>query len=111
MDIQFANSKLKKIFNDDKELTRTYGKLAPKIKLRMNVLRNAPNLGFVPAERPDRCHMLKADRKGQFAVDLLQPHRLVFKPTPNPPPMKNADEIDKEQVVSVTIIEVTDYHD
>ena len=111
MDIKFASNKLKKTFNEEKELARTYGQLAQKIKLRMNVLRNAPNLNHVPIERPDRCHLLKADKKGQFAVDLIHPYRLVFKPTQSPPPMKNDDEIDKEKVVSITIIEVVNYHD
>ena len=111
MEIKFAKNKLKKIFNDEKELARTYGRLSQKIKLRMNVLRNAPNLASVPDTPPDRCHMLKAGRADQFAVDLIHPHRLLFKPSEYPLPRKKDGEIDKEKVVSITIIEVVDYHD
>ena len=111
MEIQFYTKKLKKIFNSEYELARTYGKLSPKIMLRMNVLRNAPNLASVPITPPDRCHELIADRAGQFAVDLIHPHRLVFRPSECPPPRKKDGGIDKENVVSIMIIEVVNYHD
>ncbi|MCL2009897.1 MAG: hypothetical protein FWG71_05050 [Synergistaceae bacterium] len=102
---------MKKIFNNEHELVRAYGSISQKIKLRMNVLRNAPNLAFVPITPPDRCHELKADRAGQFAVDLVHPHRLVFKPSEHPPPTKEGGGVDKGNVVSITIIEVVNYHD
>jgi len=111
MEIQFATKKLKKIFNNENELVRVYGELSKKIKLRMNVLRNAPNLSSIPIAPPDRCHELKADRAGQFAVDLNHPHRLVFKPSEDPLPRKKDGGVDKESVVSITIIEVVNYHD
>ena len=111
MEIRFATKKMMKVFNDEHELVRTYGNLSKKIILRMNVLRSAPNLAFVPISPPDRCHLLKAGRTGQFAVDLIHPHRLVFKPTEYPPPRTENGDIDKEKVVSITIIEVVDYHD
>ena len=77
----------------------------------MSVLRNALNLAFVTTTPPNRCHELKADRAGQFAVVLVHPHRLVFKPSEYPPPIKKDGSIDKEKVVSITIIEVVNYHD
>ena len=111
MEILFATNKLKKIFNDEHQLKRVYGNLFPKIKLRMNVLRNAANLAAVPTTPPDRCHPLEADRIGQYAVDLIHPHRLVFMPSEDPPPRKGDGGIDKEGVLSITVIEVVDYHD
>ena len=111
MEILFATNKLKKIFNSENELERVYGRLAQKIKLRMNVLRNAPNLAAVPSTPPDRCHGLKAERAGQFAVDLSHPHRLVFKPSKTPPTKNKDGDIDKGKVISITIIEVVNYHD
>ena len=111
MDILFAKKKLQKDFNDEKELVRTYGRLCRKIKLRMNVLRAAPNLAFVPTDPPDRCHELIGGRTCTFAVDLIHPHRLVFKPSENPPPRKKDGGIDKERITSITIIEVVNYHD
>ena len=112
MEILFASPKMKKLFNSETELMRKYGAEGFKrIKLRMSVLRSAPSLASVPSVPPDRCHELKGNRKGQFAVDLHHPYRLVFRPTGDPPPRKEDGGIDKEKVESVTIIEVVDYHD
>ena len=44
-----------------------------------------------------RRHPLTQNRKGQYAVDLVHPYRLVFE--------KNGDEI---QIVNV--LEIVDYH-
>ena len=44
-----------------------------------------------------RCHPLTQNRKGQYAVDLVHPYRLVFE--------KNGDEI---QIAN--ILEIVDYH-
>lgn len=44
-----------------------------------------------------RCHPLKRNRKNQFALDLIQPNRLVF-------------EKFGEYINIVRIIEIVDYH-
>lgn len=44
-----------------------------------------------------RCHMLQHNRKGQYAVDLVHPNRLVFE--------KHGDAI---QIAH--ILEIVDYH-
>ena len=44
-----------------------------------------------------RCHLLKGDRKNQYAVDLIHPYRLVFE--------KKGNEI---QIAF--ILEIVDYH-
>ena len=44
-----------------------------------------------------RCHALKLNRKGQYAVDLLHPYRLVFE--------KHGNTI---QIAH--ILEIVDYH-
>ena len=111
MEILFKTKKLQKEFNDERILLRVYGELASKIKLRMSVLRNANNLNDVPSKPPDRCHELTANRSGQFAVDLSGNYRLVFKPTENPPPKQDDGGISREKVISITIIEVVNYHE
>ena len=47
--------------------------------------------------RIDRCHPLSNNRKGQYAVDLVHPYRLVFE--------KHGNEI---QIAH--IMEIVDYH-
>jgi proteic killer suppression protein len=109
--INFKTSKLKKIFNSKKELVREYGEQnAKRIALRMAVLTNAPNLATVPMLRPERCHPLKGDREGEFAVDLIHPRRLVFCPNHDPIPKKEDGGIDLFRVTAVTILGVEDYH-
>lgn len=108
MEVYFSNNKLQKIFNSEKELVKNYGTLqAKKIMMRMKVLKAAKNLDEVPKQRPDRCHQLKGDRKGYFAVDLVHPFRLIFRPK-----ILSSDEIyDLTKITSIIIFGVENYHD
>ena len=111
MEIHFGTRKLSKIMNSEKELVREYGpKMAKKVKHRLAVLEAALCLEDVPSKPPDRRHALSQNREGQFAVDLAHPHRLVFEPDHNPPPLKSDGSIDLERVTVIKIIEVEDYH-
>jgi len=111
MDIAFKTRKLAKTFNSDKELKKVYGQEnSRKIKLRMTVLHAAAHLGEVPAEKPIRCHALHGQRKGQFAVDLKHPFRLVFSPNHDPLPETADGNIDLSQVTCLKILSVEDYH-
>jgi len=110
VDILFATAKLEKTFNSQKNLLREYGEQAKKIRLRMAVLRAAPSLAHVPVAKPDRLHALSGDRKGCFAVDLKHPYRLIFEPADVPVPRTDDGGIQKQQVVSIRILAVEDYH-
>jgi proteic killer suppression protein len=57
-----------------------------------------------------RCHELKQDRKGQLAVDLVHPQRLVFLPDHDPVPAKDDGGLDWTKVTQILVIEITDYH-
>lgn len=90
---------------------REYGaENAKKIRQRMAVLAAAACLEEVPIHSPDRRHELSGNRKGQFAVDLKHPQRLVFEPNHNPLPRKSDGGLDLKKINAVTIIEVEDYH-
>lgn len=111
MDIVFRNRKLERTFNTAAALRKTYGaQMAKVIMMRMAVLKTARNLALVPTTRPDRRHQLGGAREGQFAVDLVHPHRLVFAPSYPPPPRKDDGGIDTQQVTAITILDVIDYH-
>ena len=111
MDIRFRTAKLQKIFNEEKRLNREYGnQMARKIMMRMAVLEAAEDLSLVPREPPPRCHQLTADRRGQFAVDLEQPYRLIFEPANKPLPRLEDGGIDLTRVTEIEIIEVDDYN-
>lgn len=79
MDITFKNEKFAKTFNSEKDLVREYGpENAKRIKLRMAILTAATCLEEVPPRPPERRHELRGNRKGQFAVDIKHPKRLIL---------------------------------
>jgi toxin HigB-1 len=111
MKIDFSSAKLQKSLCAEKEMLKTYGAVrTKKLKIRLKVLQSAQSLHDVPFLPPDRCHPLKGNRKGQFAVDLDQPFRLIFKPTEQVFYLPD-NSIDLKKVTSVTIECVEDYHD
>ena len=105
MDIAFRTRKLERAFNSVTALQKS-----KVIMMRMAVLKAARNLALVPTTRPERRHQLSGNRDGQFAVDLVHPHRLVFEPNHRPLPRKDGGGIDTEQVTAITILDVIDYH-
>ena len=109
MDIVFRTRKLERTFNSEQELVKEYGKqCARKIRIRMAVLRAATSLADVPTAPPDRCHELKGNKNGHFAVDLVHPFRLVFRP--HGIELQKAGKIRKETVSVIMITDVEDYH-
>jgi toxin HigB-1 len=111
MDITFRDERLAKIFNSEKNLVREYGyENAKKIKYRMAILSTANSLDEVPSRPPERRHELVGNRKGQFAVDVRHPKRLIFKPNHNPLPRKDDGGLDLKKIYAITIIELEDYH-
>jgi proteic killer suppression protein len=111
MDITFNNEKLAKVFSTENQLVREFGsENARLIMRRMQFLKAASCLEEVPSSRPTRRHQLIGDRKGQFAVDLKHPKRLIFVPNHNPLPLKPDGGIDLHKVSRITVIGVEDYH-
>lgn len=111
VDVRFQNRRLARTFSSDRQLRRRYGdRLADAIEHRLVVLRNAETLSDVPITKPDRRHQLKGDRYGQYAVDLVHPKRLIFKPDHDPLPRKPDGGIDTGKVSAVMLVEVVDYH-
>ena len=111
MEIVFRTRKLEKAFNAADAVQKTYGaRMARVIMMRMAVLRAARTLALVPTTPPDRRHQLSGDRDEQFAVDLVQPYRLVFEANHEPVPREEGGGIDTEQVTAIKILDVVDYH-
>ncbi len=111
MQIGFGGSKLRKIFNSQRELQRAYGeRMAKVIMVRMAVLTAASSLDVVPTTPPDRRHELQGQLAGKYAVDLVHPQRLIFEPDHDPVPLKPDGGIDTTQVTGIKILDVVDYH-
>ena len=111
MDITFLSKKLAKLASSERELTRTFGKeVALKIMARLADMNAASCLAEVSRVPPARCHELHQDRAGHLAVDLKHPHRLIFRPTAQPPPAKADGGLDWDKVTAITITDICDYH-
>ena len=111
VEVEVGKRSLAKALNSERELLKKYGRnMANALRIRLGVLQAAPNLAAVPTDKPVRRHLLGADRAGQFAVDLVHPYRLVFKPNHAPVPLREDGGIDTERVTAITIVDVVDYH-
>ncbi len=111
MEISFKSRKDQKTFNEYRTLKKEYGDpMAKTIQKRMAVLKNAPTLFHVQADRTMRLHPLKGNRNGQFAVNLKHPFRLVFIPNHDTLPTTEDGAVDLSKITAITILEVIDYH-
>ena len=96
--ITFKSNKLERICTDSSVARKTYNlEMAEKIAQRMMELEAANSVDMLLQFQIGRCHPLKGDRRGQLAMDLVQPLRLVF------------EEV-KNTVQLVKILEIDDYH-
>lgn len=111
MNLIFKSGKLEKIFNSEKELRKHFGEENGRLIMRrMSVLRAAQNLADISTLPPERRHELSGSRKGEFAIDLKNPYRLILKPNHNPIPHKEDGGIDIRKVTDIIILDVEDYH-
>jgi len=107
MNIAFKNRKIEKLCTDWRVAEKNLGEsVAKKLALRLQQLENAFQLSELFTGHP---HPLTADRQGQFAIDLNRIQRLIIEPA-HPVPTRDDDSIDWDQVTSVCIVEVVDYH-
>ena len=98
MQISYRNKKIEKVCTDAKVSDRVYGKeMSEKIQQRIDEIRAVDTVEDMIRFRIGRCHALTNNRKGQYAVDLVHPYRLIFK--------KEGNEI---QIAYV--MEIVDYH-
>ena len=71
--------------------------MAAKIQQRIEEICAALSVEMLIQFHIGRCHPLTGDRKGQYAMDLTHPYRLVF-------------EKRNDRLVAVEILEIVDYH-
>ena len=92
------NDKIEQICTNKKIAVKKYNKeMAIAILKRIAQLASAKSIGEVISSKLGRCHPLKGNRKGQYAIDLIHPARLVF-------------SIEDGEIKICLIIEITDYH-
>jgi proteic killer suppression protein len=99
LDILFGNVKIKRLCS----------KASGKLKRRLDDLRAADNLETV-MKLPGRCHALRADRTGQFAIDVDHPRRLIFEPANDPLPRTADGRWELHLITAIRLLGVEDYH-
>lgn len=110
MEVLFATRRLERRLNAQAEMRKAYGdQMAKKIAMRLQQMSAARHLGDL-RDLPGRWHELAGDRQGSLACDLVHPHRLIFRPTEEPPPRSSHAGLDWSAVESVTVTDIDDYH-
>jgi toxin HigB-1 len=111
LEISFRTNKLCKECNDYTKLVKRYGpRCAKRIRHRLDELADVDCLDDIRRLPQARCHELEGNRKGQLAVDLEHPRRLVFSPDHDPIPSKSDGGLDWKAVSAIMVLRVEDYH-
>ncbi len=110
MEIEFANGDLRRQCNSEKAARRELGLVqAKKLRTRLDDLAAAVSLDLMRM-LPGHCHELSQDRKGQLAISLKEPFRLIFEPAHDERPLKPDGGLDWAKVTRVRILEICNYH-
>lgn len=79
MEVRFKTKKLEKHYQNHKEAERAYGReVARKYILRINIIKQARDIDALKSLHGLRCHHLKGNRLGQWAINLTGFYRLIF---------------------------------
>lgn len=98
MNIEFKSNKLERECTDYKAAVNKYGDImAQKLAQRMTELQSADTVEMLVQFSVGRCHPLKGNRKGEYAMDLVHPYRLIF-------------ENKNSKLKLIKIISIEDYH-
>lgn len=98
MQIEYKNKAMEKVCTDASVAIKKYNiRMAEKIQQRITEIKASDSVEQMLQYHIGRCHLLKGDLKGLYAMDLIHPFRLIFE--------KKGDEI---QIAKIT--DITDYH-
>lgn len=98
MQITYKNRRIERVCTDVSAAEKAYGReMADKISMRIGQISMADAIEQMIQNHIGRCHALTNNRKGQYAMDLVHPYRLIL--------TKQGDRV---QIAH--IIEIVDYH-
>jgi plasmid maintenance system killer protein len=96
--IEYRSKQIEKVCISADEARKKYGiDMAYAIQKRIGEIEAADTVELMIQFRIGRCHPLKGKRKGQYAVDLVHPYRLIF-------------SVLEGTIVIAYIEEIVDYH-
>lgn len=98
MQIDYKTKKLEEACTNAAIARKMYGKsMAYKIHQRIDEISAADTVETLVQSGIGHCHPLKGNRQGQYAMNLVQPYRLIF-------------IIKGENIEIAEIQEIVDYH-
>lgn len=110
MEVLFKNNKLEKSLSTDKGLLKSYGKLAKKIKQRINQLESADNLEVILKLPALRLHQHIGKGKGFWSIDIQENWRILFLINQDPIPSLEDGGVDLKAITIISIVSVEDPH-
>ena len=111
MNVYYESTKLQRLCDSAKNAQRVLGgQSARKFHLRLQELVNAPALSDISSRPPQRLHQMKSAGTQEFAVLLHGGDRLVFRIGHDSVPVRPDGGVDLDQVRTVIITFVGDYH-
>ena len=98
LDIVYKTRALQKVCTNAEVASKKYGiRMGELIHKRVKQLTSAKAVEDLIRLQTGRCHALKGNRAGQYAMDLVHPYRLIF-------------ERLGDVIQIARIVEITDYH-
>ena len=98
LEMKYKSNNLERVCTEYHLAQRKYGeRMAKLIHQRVDQLQSADSIEMLVQYSIGRCHPLGGDRKGEYAMDLVHPFRLVF-------------EQSMTDIQIVKIINIEDYH-
>lgn len=87
-----------------------YGKDARRIDQRIEDLKSAPNLEAVFKLPGARCHRLKGDKSGLFAISVTGQRRIIFEAIPSETTVLDDSPSSYSSITSIRIVDDKGYH-
>lgn len=98
MKIEYNSKSIEKVCTNATVAEKKYGlQMAEKIQMRIDQIKASDSINQMIQFHIGRCHLLRGNRKNQFAMDLVHPYRLIF------------EEKDNEIKIA-NILGIVDYH-
>ena len=110
MELTYKNNKLEKSLSTDKGLSKNYGRLAKKIKQRINQLISADNLQIISKIPVLRLHQYSGKGKGIWSIDIQENWRILFKIDQDPIPIIEDGSVDLLKITIISIESLEDPH-
>ena len=110
MRLSYKNKKLEACLTTDKGLTKTYGRLAKKIKQRRLQLESADNLWVISTIKVLRLHPYHGDRQGIWSIDIQENWRMLFTIDHDPIPQLEDGGVNLKAVTIIRIESIEDPH-